>query len=282
MIKKKYRLKSTAKACFSLFRIKIAESFQYRIAALAGASTSIFWVLIEIVVYTVFFTYANNKVGGAKGTLTLKQTITYAWLTEVFLGMQPNGVDNEILNKITSGDVGIELCRPLDLYFHWFSKIAASRLTPIFWRGSIVIIAGILMPASFGLSLPSSLLGFICMLIAIISALLLCTSYSMLMSAVRLNISWGEGPTYIMALIGMVLSGGYLPLQLWPKFMQSFLLFQPFAGYLDIPLRFYIGTLSPQNVLWAIGVQLTWSVIFIITGRRIMTRKLKTIIVQGG
>jgi ABC-2 type transport system permease protein len=281
-MKTNYRFKSTAKACFSLFKIKTAASLQYRIAGLAGASTSIFWVLIEITVYTIFYTYGNNKESVITTMLTLKQVVTYAWLTQIFFLMQPMSIDSEILNKITNGDIGIELCRPLDLYFHWFSKTAASRLTPLFWRGSIVLIFGMIMPKSYRLSPPASLLGFVCMLLSILIALLLCTSYAMLTCAVRLNISWGDGPTYIMMLIGGVLSGCYLPLQLWPKFMQSFLLIQPFAGYLDIPLRFYIGTISPKNAVWAIGIQLVWIITFIIAGRMLMTKRLKTIIVQGG
>jgi ABC-2 type transport system permease protein len=191
-------------------------------------------------------------------------------------------IDSEILSKITSGDVGIEMCRPLDLYFHWFSKTAATRLTPLFWRGSIVLLAGALMPLSYRLSLPVSFSGLVLALISAISALLLCTAYAMLTCAVRLNITWGEGPTYIMMLIGGVLSGGYLPLQLWPEFMQRFLLLQPFAGYLDIPLRFYIGTMQPSDALWAIGIQLMWIAIFIAAGRLLMSRRLKNIIVQGG
>lgn len=282
MITRKNRIESNLKACFSLFRIKTASSLQYRMAGLAGASTSIFWVLIEITVYIIFYTYANNKESGIMGTLTLKQVISYAWLTQVLFLMQPMSIDDEILNKIINGDVGIEMCRPIDLYFHWFSKTAASRLTPLIWRGSIVLIFGMLMPTSYRLSMPLSFLGFLCMLISILSALLLCTSYAMLTCAVRLNITWGDGPTYIMMLIGGVLSGAYLPLQLWPKFMQGFLLLQPFAGYMDIPLRFYIGTLLPKDAFFAILIQLIWVVVFIIAGKILMSYRLKTIIVQGG
>jgi len=83
-------------------------------------------------------------------------------------------------------------------------------------------------------------------------------------------------------LIGMVLSGSYLPLQLWPKFMQSFLILQPFAGYLDIPIRLYIGTLSAQGAILAVGLQLVWSMVFIIAGKLLMAKRLKSIIVQGG
>jgi len=167
MITKKARIKSNIKACFSLFRIKTASSIQYRIAGLAGATTSIFWVLIEITVYIIFYTYANNKESGIIGALTLKQVISYAWLTQLLFLMQPMSIDSEILSKITNGDVGIEMCRPLDLYFHWFSKTVASRLTPVIWRGSIVFIFGMLMPTSYRLSIPSSFLGLCVLLISI-------------------------------------------------------------------------------------------------------------------
>lgn len=272
----------TVKACLSIFRIKTAEGLQYRIAGLAGASTSIFWVLIEITVYTIFYTYADHKEAGVMAGLSLKQLVAYAWLTQLLFMMQPMGIDGEILNKITSGDVGIEMCRPIDLYFHWFAKTAASKLTPMFWRGSATILFGIFMPLGYRLSPPASLSGFICMLASSASALLLCTAYAMLVCAIRLNITWGEGPTYIIMLIGGVLSGGYLPLQLWPKPMQGFLLVQPFAGYLDIPLRLYIGTLAPGDAIWAIGLQLLWVTVFVAIGKLLMSRRLKSIIVQGG
>lgn len=154
-----HRLKSTAKACFSLFKIKTLSSLQYRIAGLAGASTSIFWVLIEITVYTIFYTYGSNKESAIASNLALRQVVTYAWLTQAHFLMQPMSIDSEILNKITNGDVGIEMCCPLNLYFHCFSKIAASRLTPLFWRGSIVLIFGMIMPKAYRLSLPASPLG---------------------------------------------------------------------------------------------------------------------------
>jgi ABC-2 type transport system permease protein len=272
----------TAKASLSIFKIKTAEGFQYRMAGLAGASTSIFWVLIEITVYTVFYTYANNKEAADTAGMSLRQVVSYAWLTQLLFLMQPMSIDSEILGKITNGDVGIEMCRPIDLYSHWFAKIAAGRLTPMFWRGSITLIAGCLMPISYRLSAPSSLLGLLWMIVSVASAFLLCTSYAMLVCTVRLSIPWGDGPTYIMMLIGGVLSGGYLPLQLWPEFMQRFLLLQPFAGYLDIPLRLYVGTLTVDNAAWAVGIQLLWIAIFVISGKLLMSRRLKSIVVQGG
>lgn len=260
----------------------MAEGLQYRMAGLAGASTSIFWVLIEITVYSIFYTYGNNKEAIEQVGLTLQQVISYAWLTQLLFMMQPMSIDGEILSKITNGDIGIEMCRPLDLYFHWFAKTAATRLTPLFWRGTITILFGLIMPLTYRLLPPTSLAGLIMMLLSCGSALLLCTAFGMLACAIRLSITWGDGPTYIIMLIGGILSGAYLPLQLWPEFLQDFLLIQPFAGYLDIPLRLYVGTLLPQDAVWAIGLQLFWTLFFIGIGRYIMMKKMQRVVVQGG
>jgi len=272
----------TLKACLSIFRIKTAEGVQYRMAGLAGASTGIFWGLIEVTIFTVFYKYSDQHDAGILAGLGLKQIISYVWLAQILYVIQPFNIDGEILSKINSGDVGIEMCRPLDLYFNWFARTAASRIIPLFWRGIPMLVFSIILPESYGLSAPASFAGLICFLISSASAVLLCTAYGMLACSIRLSVTWGDGPTYIIMLIGGVLSGGYLPLQLWPEILQDFLILQPFAGYLDIPIRFYIGTLDPGNLIWTLGLQFAWSLIFIAAGRTLTVRKLRNIIIQGG
>lgn len=272
----------TLKACISIFRIKAAEGLQYRLAALAGASTSIFWALIEIIVYTVFYKYADAHESAITASLSLKQLISYMWLRQLLMMLQPFTIDGDILNMISRGDIGVELCRPLDLYTNWFARTAASKLSPLIWRGMPVIIFGALMPEASRLSPPAGLVSFMCFIASTISALLLCTSFSMLVNSMRLSISWGDGPSYVIITIGGVLAGNYLPLQLWPEFMRGFLMIQPFAGCLDIPLRYYLGTLAPGSVLGTMVMQTAWSLIFITAGRLLTARKLKSVIVQGG
>ena len=245
------------RACFSLFRLKTLESLQYRLAALAGASISIFWVLIEVTVYSVFYKYADNH--NASVALSLRQMVSYIWICQVLWPLQPMSINGEILTKIIDGGVGVELCRPLDLYFHWFAKSAAERLGGFWWRAAITLAAGLILPGVYSLSAPASPAGFLLFLVSAASAFMLCAAYGMLMTAIRLGITWGEGPTHILMLLGAVLSGGYLPLQLWPDFLQKFLYFQPFAGWIDLPVRLYVGSMRPQEAAGAIALQLGWT-----------------------
>ncbi|MCL2056975.1 MAG: hypothetical protein FWH02_07145 [Oscillospiraceae bacterium] len=252
---------------------------QYRLAGISGALVSIVWTLIEVTIYIVFYTYADNRFNF---TLTLHQVIAYSWVKELIFAMLVFNIDDDIRQKIVSGDVGIELCRPLDLYWHWFAKSSAGRVGMVIFRSGVVLLAGILIPGQYGMSLPASLAGFFAFIVSFSCAFLLCASYAALMCAVRLGITWGEGPVYMLMLMSHILAGGYLPLQLWPDFMQRFLFFQPFAGCLDIPARLYIGAMQPADALPAILLQLGWAAVFVGLGRLIMSRRQRGVIIQGG
>jgi len=267
------------RACLALFRIRTAEVLQYRAAALVNSSVGIFWALIEIVVYTVFYRFADNR--NADIALSLPQMASYIWLNQSLWAFAAMNIDGDILNRIKNGDVGVELCRPLDLYFHWFARSSAGRAGGA-WRGLILIAAGLAAPAAYRLSGPASAAGFLLFLAAAVCGFLLTSAYQMLMTAVRLGISWGDGPTYMLLLLSGVLSGAYLPLQLWPDFMQKFLYFQPFAGLIDLPLRLYVGSMAPSGALGALAVQTCWTAAFILAGRLVMRRKIRNIVVQGG
>lgn len=269
----------TMKACASLFKMRVAENLQYRAAALANSCISIFWGLMQIVMFTVFFT-----MGDASGAaMTLPQAVSYAWLVQISLGFIGRlGLDGEIREKIKSGDVALDLCRPLDLYAHWYSKTIALRVGGSVWRAVITLIAAVVVPAAFRLSPPVSALGFVLFLISVCSGVFLCAAFAMFLSAVRVGLTWGEGPTYIFEMIAMFLSGSCFPLQLWPDFMQRFLLLQPFASLMDIPFRLYLGLISPGESFWAMGLQLFWTVAFIAAGKLLLNRRVSKLIVQGG
>ena len=154
----------------------------------------------------VFYNYAENKEAGMMAGLTLKQVVTYVWVAQAVWTMQPMSIDSDILGKINSGDVGIELCRPIDLYFHWFARIAAGRLAPLFWRGSLTLLCGMLMPPAYRLSWPASLPSLLWTVVSLVCAFLLCTALGAFVTTVRLNIAWGDGPVYMFMFIGSILS----------------------------------------------------------------------------
>jgi ABC-2 type transport system permease protein len=258
----------------------LAENFQYRTSALSGVVTNLVWCFIEAAAFGVFFKYAVNA--GFSGGLTLAQTISYLWVREMLLMLLSYGINDELLTKITNGNVALEMCRPLDLYWHWFSRITAGKVAGFLMRGVICFLIAFLIPGGYGARLPASFSSFLVFLPSVFCAFLLGNAYEMLVTAIRTNTTWGDGPMHMMMLLPKVLSGSVLPLQLLPDFLQLVLLLQPFAGIIDIPARLYIGSMAPSEAWFGMSMQLFWSLTFIILGKWVMSRRLKSIVAQGG
>jgi ABC-2 type transport system permease protein len=264
----------------SLMRMQVGTLVQYRLAALSGLSIGAFWSLIEITVLTVFYTHAGG--GAAVNGLGLAQAISYVWIAQVLFALNGLGLNGDILGAINSGDVGLALCRPMDLYTHWFFQTAAGRLGSFCMRGVPLRLLARVLPAPVRLGAPASWQGAAMALLALLSAFWLATAYALLVTALRMNIAWGDGPMHMMLLLGNVLSGSYLPLPLWPDALQTLLRLQPFAGYLDTPARLYLGVLGAQEGFWAIALQWAWTAGFVGIGRWVMRARLRTLVVQGG
>lgn len=275
------RIRKNARLARSLLRIQIAQGLQYRAAALSGIPISLFFTLVEVLMITIFYRFGAPGSGERAG-LTMAQCVSYEWIAQAIFGMQVLNLDGDLVKKIDSGDIGIELCRPADLHTQWLAHFSAGRVAPMLYRALPVVLVGALIPGDFGLGAPSSVAGVALMLVSLACAFVLVMCFATFAHALRLKVDWGNGPIYIILFISTFLSGAYFPLQLWPDWARTFLYLQPFAGYTDIPVRLYVGSLAPGDALPFLTLQVFWTAVFYVAGRVAMRRRLRTITVQGG
>lgn len=270
------------RAALSYLRIQFAAGFQYRISALSNVSIGVFWGLIQTTLMHVFYTYSSHYTAGLEAGMTLAQAVSYSWLVQAVLPLTPYNADAAIMEKIRNGDVGLELCRPIGLYGHWYARTLSSRIAPFVIRGGITVLVAFLMPEGWRLSPPASATALAAAVTAMTGAVFLIGAIGVFVLTLCLNVGWGQGPMQMLFVVISVMSGTNLPLQLWPDFMQKFLLAQPFAGTVDLPLRLYAGTLEPGAVFMILGLQLVWTAAFALAGQLIMKRSLARLAVQGG
>lgn len=266
------------KAYKSILRIKLISGLQYRVAALAGVSINIFWGLIEVLILMFFYNLGSYKNAG----MTLTQAITYTWLAQCFIGLVPFQQDAEVYQGITSGDFAYELCRPLDLYTHWYMRAAAMKISNLILRSSTAIIICFLLPKPYCIQTPVSVLALLGTILSLTIALLLSCSFTNLMNTFMLNIELGPGLNNLVYALVTIFSGMLVPLALFPDWMQPFLKLLPFAGLMDFPCSIYIGTI-PLNQIWiCLLKQLIWTFILIVLGRIRLSKGLKRTVIQGG
>ena len=274
-------LRATLSAWAGIFRMTLRERMQYRIVLLSRITVNAFWGAVHATIMLVYFTLGT----GASQEMTAAQAVSYIWIGQILFNLQPGQYDGAVWEKIRSGDIGVELLRPLSLYGHWFMRSMAVRVAPFLIAIVPITLVGLAMPGGIALSGPASLAGLMGCVILTAGALVLgvavqCFQYAMMSSHL-----WGPDVTNISTLIVQILSGAYLPLALWPDALQPFLRLQPFAGMWDLPLRAYLGmgdAAGIAGIAGALAIQLLWSAVIIAAGWLILRRSLRSIVIQGG
>ncbi|NLY54159.1 MAG: hypothetical protein GX060_06050 [Firmicutes bacterium] len=268
----------------SIWRMHLANALQYRAAVWAQLTTNIFWGFVRTVMMLVFYRYGLQQIAGYEAGLSLAQAVSHVWLVQIALHLLPgNLIDAEIREKIRSGDVALELCRPLDLYAHWFTRALAMRLGRFFLQLiPVTTVAMLLLPMPYRLQPPASCAGLFAFCASLLLGCLLSCALVGLSYVLLLRVSWGDGPVIILKIISDLLSGAELPLQLWPAWAQRLLAAQPFASLLDLPLRLYTGTLAPSEFWSVAAIQLAWLVLFMGVGWLLMQGSLRRLLIQGG
>jgi ABC-2 type transport system permease protein len=265
------------KAYFSIFRLRFALQLQYRAAALAAFITNFFFGVIRVMVFQAF--YAS---GTQVQPMTLEQTVTYTWLTQVTFRLMPWITDTEMLALVRSGNIAYELCRPLNLYFSWYFRLIAFRLVPALLTGVPIYVIIIFLPGDFRAQLPASPLAGLTWLAAMLLSVLLGCALSNLVVISGLWTTAGDGMLRIFPAVVMIFSGTIVPLAFFPDWAQAALRILPFSGLVDIPFRLYLGVVPANQILPLLGLQLIWTAIFILLGIKVLEAGLRRVALQGG
>jgi ABC-2 type transport system permease protein len=111
---------------------------------------------------------------------------------------------------------------------------------------------------------------------------LLSTAMVQLVTGVVVATLSHRGANALAPALSNILSGGIVPLLLFPGWMRLGLFLQPFAGLVDIPYRIYLGQLSGAGAAAGIGLQIGWTAALVLLGRSFISSSLERLQVQGG
>ena len=262
----------------SLFRIRFNAGIQYRAAALAGIATQFAWGFLNIMLYMTF--YRSNA---AAFPMTLQAVVTYMWLRQAFLMLfETWGTENAILESITGGGVAYELARPAGIYGMWYVRTFSARTSKMLLRAGPVILVAILLPAPYGLALPSSagaFAGFLCTLV--LGALVAC-AYIMLIYIVTLYTMQPQGVRIAFTSLAELLTGSLIPLPFFPAALARILELTPFAAMCNVPFRIYSGDITGAAAWQAAGLQVFWLLALLALGQFLLSHALRRTVIQGG
>jgi ABC-2 type transport system permease protein len=270
-----------ARPYLSVLRTRFVLLLQYRAAALAGFGTQCWWGAIKLMVLSAFYR------GATELPMSFRQTVDYIWLGQAFLMLQPWGADTDVVRMVRTGDVALERLRPVDTYAFWYARSVAKRTAnPLLRAVPMIVTAGIVLRllglSKWALSLPAGAEAATMFAVSLTLAVALSSAISTLMDVLTVSALSERGVNAIFGGLVIVLSGGLVPLPLFPNWAQPLLRVQPFAGLVDIPFRIYGGHLTGLQALASLTSQAMWTALLVVAGHVLMSRAMSRVQVQGG
>ena len=249
---------------------------QYRVKALSGVVTQIFWGLMYIYLYTAFM--GGKVIEG----FSIEQMITYVWLGQAFLVIRFLELPKNCAKEIESGNICYKFVRPINLYNLWYAEHLGYKLSATILRCLPLIVFASIMPSNIRIMPPTSFTAFILFLIAIIVGILLTSAISMIIVYLTFKTLSARGTVTICNTVCGILGGLYIPLVFMPQSIQNILNYLPFRFSLDLPARIYIGNISPLDGVKFIGIAFAWLIVITLIGKILISRASKNAVIQGG
>lgn len=262
----------------SFLRLKFFMGLQYRAAALAGFVTQFAWGGLKILMFAAF--YRENP---AAFPMKFEALSSYIWLEQATLALfMIWGMEYDIFECITNGNVAYELCRPISIYNMWFARGIGYRYAKMVLRCVPVLVLAILLPKPYGLILPSHIEVWFLFVISMILASLVTISLCMLIYITCFFTISSMGIRIITASAFEFLQGGVIPIPFFPPAIARVMELLPFAAMQNVPLRIWSGDISGMKVIESMGLQVFWFVMLALIGKLLCARAMRKICVQGG
>ncbi len=265
------------KAYLSFFKLRVAVGLQYRSSALAGLATQFFWGLMLLFLYEAF--YKN----GISTPMEWHELTSYIWLGQAFyLIVFMRVLNKDIFESIKTGQIAYEMIRPLNIYWMWFIKIIAQRVSGCLLRLAPVIIVASIIPSQYALGLPASFESFILFIITLILGLFITAAFSMLIYTLMFYTTSCVGLYNAYSVIAAFFAGSTIPIVFMPEAFQKICYILPFRLCMDLPLRVYVGNITVAEGVETMLLQIAWILGLVYIGNLCMKKVGKRLVVQGG
>ena len=262
------------RAYLSAFRMRRKLEFQYRGAVLGGIVCQVFFGLILVAVYRAMYETRPQAI-------PLREITSYVWLQQAFFRMLVAS-DPELSDKIRTGGIAYDLCRPLNLYGFYYVRIMAQKATGSLLRAVPMLVFAFLLPEGWGLMLPASLPALLWALAALLLGLLCVSAMENITMGFTMRTLDSRGMQGMLNLLMMILSGNVLPLTLYPDSWQKVITLLPYAQMLDAPIRLYTGQTALSDVPRILLIQGAWIAVLTGLGVRFWKVNQKRLVIQGG
>jgi ABC-2 type transport system permease protein len=223
---------------------------------------------------------AAVRAGGDFGGYDAGSVGAYVWISQGLLGaVQIMSGTTEIGQRIKSGDVAVDFIRPIDIQASYLAADLDRAAFTFLPRGLPSVAIGGL---TFGLAMPTTPGPY---LLGLISVLLAVTLSFLMLFVAGLAGFWiieTRGIHTLYAVAGTFLAGLYVPVHIFPGWLQTIAHATPFPSLLQAPIDVLSGRVTGMAAVDVLATQFIWVVAATIIGRLLLRADRRKLEVQGG
>jgi ABC-2 type transport system permease protein len=245
-------------------------------ATAAGVFTNVFFgVLIAYVLRAVYETRA--VVGG----YDVVDAMTYVWLAQGLLAVVaiygPSWA--ELALRVRSGDVAVDLYRPLDLQSAFLAQDAGRAWYQLVYRAVPPFLLGAVF---FGVTVPDDAARWLAFAVSVGLAVLVSFGIRFL---VNLSAFWlldHRGVGILAVALTTLLCGMAVPLSFFPEPWDDVLRALPFAAIVQTPVDVFVANELGGSTALVLGLQALWAAVLVGLGHAALRAGTRRLVVQGG
>ncbi|MFJ6939433.1 ABC transporter permease [Streptomyces sp. NPDC101132] len=211
------------------------------------------------------------------------QALTFVWVSQSLLAagaLIGGGFQEELQERIRTGDIAVDLYRPADLQLWWLAADLGRAAFQLLGRGVVPLLAGALV---FELALPSDPARWLLFLVSVWLGMVVGFALRFIVGLVTFWLLDGAGVNMVALLVSMFCSGMLLPLTVFPGAFGELVRLLPWSAMLQVPLDVLLGTHAGAGAAGrALGFQAGWAVVLLGAGRLVQSAATRKVVVQGG
>jgi len=249
----------------------------YRAATLAGIFTNSVFGAIYSYAYLALWD-ANPDAGGYDSV----DAVTYVWLGQALLmtvALWGGGTTDDLIERIRSGDVAIDLYRPVGLVGWYLAGDLGRSLYHLVTRGLAPTVVGLVL---FDIALPESSAHALAFVVSLPLAVTVSFGLRFLVAASAFWILDASGLRMLSGALAIFFSGMMLPLVLFPGWLGTLAEALPWSAFIQVPIDIWLGRHDGWGLVGALAFQVFWIAVLFACCHWVLRAATRKVVVQGG
>ncbi|TDC04640.1 ABC transporter permease [Streptomyces sp. 8K308] len=264
-----------------LYRAVSISSFRryatYRTATAAGVFTNTVFGFILAYTYVALW---EERPG--LGGYDQPEALTFVWVGQGLIGavaLLGGGFQEELQERIRTGDIAIDLYRPADLQLWWLASDLGRGAFQLLGRGIGPLLAGGLV---FHIALPANPLTWLWFLVSVTLGVTVSFALRYLVALAAFWLLDGSGVNMVSTIMSIFFSGMLLPLTVFPGAFGEVVRWLPWSAMLQVPADVLLGKHSGLGLVGVFAFSAAWALVLLLVGRLLQAAATRRVVAQGG